>query len=336
MAEKKILYIYLVNTTFVKTDYEILSTSSAVDKYCFVPSKKMISLLTQLVKQLVFLLIKGWKYDAFYIWFGDYHSLLPILFAKLTGKKSYLVVGGYDVCRIPELQYGSFYKTIRGCFTIKSIKYCSVNLTVSTFVDRIVRYIAPKANRKLIYNAVRLNNKTGISEVPKENIILTVGVIPSKQVFLRKGIDTFIETAKLLPQYKFVCVGIRSELLNEMKTTLPANIFFYQKVEQQELVDFYNKAKVYAQFSRMDTFCLTLAEAMTFNCIPVITNIGGMPEVMGNAGFLVKREPEKIAKIIEKVMKDKVAIEEDGASRIAKMFSMAMRKEKLLAHISEI
>ena len=45
--------------------------------------------------------------------------------------------------------------------------------------------------------------------------------------------------------------------------------------------------KVYCQLSYTDQFPLNLLEAMACGCIPVVSNSGGPPEIVGNVGFIV-------------------------------------------------
>src|SRR5690554_185127 len=156
--KKKILFIYTNFSSFVKTDWEILSKYHQVTKYQYKPVKGLVKTAIQFIRQFFYLLFQLWKFDAVFVWFADYHSFMPVLFAKLTGKKSFVVVGGYDICRIKSLNYGVFISRFRGFFAYQSMKYCSCNLTVSNYVDRKVKWVVPYSKRKLIYNSVRLEN----------------------------------------------------------------------------------------------------------------------------------------------------------------------------------
>ncbi len=323
----KILFIYQKEWSFVRTDLEILSAKYHLTRYQFKPVKGLIRTAFEMLKQILFLLFNIWKFDSVFIWFADYHSFLPVLFAKLTGKRSYVVIGGYDICRIKSLNYGVFITKFRGFFASQSMKMCTCNLTVSNYVDRKVKWIFPKAKTQLIYNSVRLAND--VTEGKKKDIILTVGQIDNIQTFLRKGIDTFIEVAKLLPEYKFIVVGIDPGKFQHYLSNISDNIIFYQRVQQNELIKFYADAKIYAQFSRMDTFCLTLAEAMLFECIPVITNEGGMPEVAGTTGAIVKRDSD----LISKVIRNKIVMcnsSKNAKDRIHENFTIDIREKKIL------
>lgn len=294
---KKILFIYTSYSTFVKTDYEILSSQHHVTQYQFKPVKGLWKTACQFLKQLFFLLFNVWKFDVIFIWFADYHSFLPVLFAKIANKKSFVVVGGYDVARLPDLSYGIFLSKMRGFCAIYSMKNCSLNLSVSNYVHRKVKWIAKGGKSKLVYNCVNIPG-TPDTMVPKEKLVITVGFINSERTFHIKGIDTFIEVARWLPDFKFMVIGITKGLPRELLQNLPSNLEFLGKINHEELNTYYKRAKIYCQFSRSESFGVSIVEAMSFGCIPIVTNVGGMPEIVGKPEYVVQRNPQLISTIL--------------------------------------
>lgn len=298
--KKKILFIYINFTSFVKTDFEILSAKYNVQKYHFKPVKGVIKAAIELLKQCLFLSINFWRYDAIFIWFADYHSFIPVLLAKIFKKRSFIVIGGFDVARIQELNYGVFTSKLRGFFALYSMNHCSVNLTVSFYVNRKVKWIAKKAETKMIYNSVNLQLLDELKNC-RENQIITVGLINNERTYYLKGIDTFIETARLLPEYSFTIIGIIKNKLENVLKELPINVNLVEPVMHEKLVEYYGISSIYCQFSRSESFGIAIAEAMSFGCIPIVTNVGGMPEVIGKTGCIAPREPIEIAKLIQDI-----------------------------------
>jgi len=329
--KKKILLVYTNFTSFVKGDYDILSTTHDVTLSRFRlnhPRQVPFSLLLQCFR----LLFTLHRYDKVYIWFGDYHSFLPVLFARLYRKPCYLVVGGYDVCRMRDLKYGSFKNPVRGFMTRFSMCHCTRNLTVSHFVHRRVKAITHRDNATLIFNGTNIKQES-VQATDKRDIVLTVATIPSEQVYLRKGIDRFIEAAMNLPEYRFILVGI-SPKIDYMYAMKPDNMEVYDRLPQNDLVRFYREAKVYCQLSRMDTFCMTLAEGMLYNCVPVITRVGGMPEVVGDTGFILHEEDQRgIESAIREAMQCPYSTR--YRQRIEEHFLLSIRQERLLAFLAE-
>lgn len=148
-----LLFIYTHPSSFVKGDISILEENFKVSKYHFVNNPKS-KLPISLLRQLLFLIFNIHKFRIIYIWFADYHSLLPILFAKLFGRKSCLVIGGYDICREKKYNYGSLCKPLRAFMSVTSIKQATLVLAVSENVVRTLNSIAPTANTILIYNGI--------------------------------------------------------------------------------------------------------------------------------------------------------------------------------------
>jgi len=301
---KKILFIYPNYSSFVKTDFEILSLKHEVIKYQFKTVKGLFKTGVEMLKQFVYLLFNFWKFDSVFIWFADYHSFLPVVFARVLNKKSFVVIGGFDVARIPSLKYGVFVSKIRGFCAIFSMNNCTTNLTVSNYVDRKVRWIAKKSTTRMIYNCVNISDSES-EEIVKENLIITVGLINSEKTFLLKGIDTFIEVAKLLPGYQFGIIGINENAVKNLLQNIPINLTLIGQTNHKNLVQYYKRAKVYCQFSRSESFGVSIVEAINFGCIPVVTNVGGMPEIVENAGFVAERNILNISKIIQEIAYNK-------------------------------
>lgn len=327
--QNRILFVYTHFSTFVRTDYEILSEVHKVTRYQYKSGKGIIKNAVAFIRQFIFLLFNIWRFDAVFIWFADYHSFLPVLFAKLTGKKSFVVIGGYDVARIPELNYGVFISKLRGFFAAISMRKSAVNLAVSRYVERKVKRIAPKSETKLVYNCVNINS-THNTSFQKEHIVITVGLIDNERTFYLKGIDTYIEVARLLPEIKFIIIGMSKNLPFHIYKSMPDNIECTERVPHEELEKYYSKAKVYCQFSRSESFGVAIVEAMYFGCIPVVTNVGGMPEVVGDFGFVVNRNPEIISKSIHFLFNITKPKEVNISDWIKSRFNIIIRKEKLL------
>jgi glycosyltransferase involved in cell wall biosynthesis len=290
IKRNKLLLVYPAWSSFVKTDFQILSEEYDVTCYHFRPVKGIFRIFLEFLRQFFFLLLKIWRYKTIYIWFADQHSFLPILFSRLTRAKSFLVIGGYDVCRMPKLNYGVFCSKARGFAAAWSMRNCSLNLPVSDHVARKVKAISRRTDSPMVYNCVNLPDKESMENRPRE-WVLTVAVIDSERTFYIKGIDTFIETARLLPEIPFAIIGYDKEKLNLPGGPFPENLTLISRVSHEDLREYYQRTKVYCQLSRSESFGIALAEAITFGCVPVVTAEGGLPEVAGENGYVVKREP---------------------------------------------
>jgi len=104
----------------------------------------------------------------------------------------------------------------------------------------------------------------------------------------------------------------------------------------EKLVRFYQTATVYCQFSLIESFGMTVAEAMLFGCVPVATAVGALPEVVGNTGYLIEKPSvEKAVAAIKKVMSATGKSGEKAGERVAASFSLARRENALKALFSK-
>ncbi len=85
----------------------------------------------------------------------------------------------------------------------------------------------------------------------------------------------------------------------------PEKIVLLGFVPDEELVALYNRASVFVMPSLSEGFGLPILEAMACGCPVVASSKGSLPEVAGNAAFLIDPySTEEIAKAIEKVVGD--------------------------------
>jgi len=310
-SKKKILLVYTNFSTFVEQDYTILSEKYCVDKYHFILSKNAFSFFYQFLRQFFTLLIHGWKYDVFFIWFADYHSLLPTFLSKLYKIKTILIIGGYDAVSIPEIEFGLFYKkNIRAKFGALSYKMANYILPVDESLIKSVNYYINPEGRKIGFlnfvdhiNGTIKPLPTGQDpykwkriEMPDNRDILTIGGCNDLKTFKRKGHDFFIEVAKLMPQHTFTIVGIKDVFFSKIKHTIPKNVKVYGFVDPKDLICFYSSHKVFTQFSLSEGLPTTLCEAMLCGCIPVGSNVNGIPKAIGDCGFILEETNPHTAK----------------------------------------
>ena len=333
MKQKKVLFIYTHFSSFVKNDFEILSKEFDVTPFCFKAKKGLWPTLKELARQTAYCLGHIRKFDVVFIWFADQHSLIPVMTAKLTAKRSYLVVGGYDVCRIPSLNYGVFCSRSRGLAARLSMKYSSFNLAVSDHVERKIRFIVRKNSNIRIYNCIKPEIPASTTHF-KRNMVLTVANIENERTFLLKGIDLFVDTARLIPEISFCIAGFNKENLEYLIRNFPENVTVLGKQDPAGLADLYEKSLVYCQLSQSESFGIALAEGIYYGCIPLITNQGGMPEVVGDKNQIVSRNAVEIASKIRGIFSGTDMIKENYPFRLNEQFSFNVRAKKIISLIS--
>lgn len=345
---KRVLFVYTRDSTFIRGDVEILSHHYDVTKLV-ADNRNQVRQFVALVKQLLFLIFNIHKFDIVYIWFADYHSWLPSLFAKTTRKKCYLVIGGYDICRVKQYKYGSFINPIRGWMARRSMIISTANLCVSNHIKRVVKRLAPGTPAILVYNGINFPD-TSRTKLPPEGSrsgVLCVAISVTKQSYFIKGIDRYIELAWAIPNHQFTLIGVDLIKAGIQKESIPSNLKIIPAIEHSLLTEFYHKSKVYCQLSRRESFSLALAEAMFHGCMPLTSQAGGMPEVSGGLGEIIytadndcfSREDQESSLFEAKNAIARLAAEsEDYApamrERVMTLFTIAKRERGIISILS--
>jgi glycosyltransferase involved in cell wall biosynthesis len=83
---------------------------------------------------------------------------------------------------------------------------------------------------------------------------------------------------------------------------------------------------VYVQASRHEGFGLSLAEAMLAGCVPVVTDVGALPEVVGDVGVTIAEpSPALIAEGVERALRLGAAEGARARARVLEAFPLEPR-----------
>ena len=321
----KVAFVYYSFSSFIKSDYEVLSKHFNVNKINY-----------RRVWDAFRIMIAVLKSDVSFSWFAGGHAFLMVLFSKIFRKKSIVIAGGGDVAAVPEIDYGGMRKNKRSRFFAKFVlKHTNIVLAVSNFTkDEVLKYTKPKI-LKVVYNGIDVERFKPSGE--KKDVVITVGSI-SDDVVKRKGFETFVKSAEYLPAVKFVLVGKHIDgSIEYLRSIAPSNVDFTDFVSDEELLKYYQRAKVYCQLSYYESFGMALAEAMACGCVPVVTDRGALPEVVGDTGFYGPYgTPKATAEVIRKALNSSGDLGKKARERIKNMFSIERRERELIEIIEEI
>lgn len=298
----KILFIHATRAPFIQNDLEMLSKHFDVRVLDLTPFSGSLKKKLKYSPEILLKMVRGilWS-DITFTWFADIHAFLAVLLSKIFRKKSIVVVGGYEVVYAPEIGYGGMINPRKARMIKFILKNADKVIAVSqNGMKEILRWV--DRDIELIYNCVDTKRFRLYSK--KEKIVITVGGI-DKTTLKRKGIEVFVKAARHLPHVPFVVIGgWRDEnIIEYLKSIAPKNVKFAGFVSQEELLKWYQRAKVYCQLSFHENFGVAVAEAMACGCIPVVTDRGALPEVVGDCGFYVPYGDEKkVAEVIKKAL----------------------------------
>jgi glycosyltransferase involved in cell wall biosynthesis len=109
------------------------------------------------------------------------------------------------------------------------------------------------------------------------------------------------------------------------------------QVPHEDLGEWLATAKVYVQFSRHESFGCAVADAMLYECIPVVSAVYGLPEVVGDCGIMVKGyDLEELREAVSRALEKSTAEGERCREQIEREFPLSVRAEELRKIVEEI
>ncbi len=315
----RILFVHNHLTRFVQIDLALLRERYAViewyqrGRFVHVPG------LARAVR----------RSDLIFGWFASWHTFAPLILAKMLGRPAILVVGGYDTANMPEIGYGHQRGGFKRCIARRTMHLASQLMTNSHYArDELVRNAGVDGSRvHVIYHG--LADQRLALECQKRDLVLTVANVDRINQS-RKGLQAFVQAAALLPAIEFAVIGAwRDDAINLLRAIAPANVTFTGWLGDQEIHEYYARAKVYVQASRHEAFGLAVAEAMQHGCVPVVTGVGALPEVVGDAGIYVNEpEADAIALGIQQAIADE-SMRKRAQDRVLREFPLERRRQQL-------
>jgi len=319
----RLLVPYIWMSSFIQRDIEILRSRHEV---VLAPCRPLWKIPAAALRCL--------RADGVYCWFGSTRFLPIVLLARLAGRRVVVITGGYDTANVPEIQYGNMRPGLTrllgrllfraadvvACYSKDAVEEATLNAGVSP------------ERQKLIYLGFNGDeSRQAESASQKLPIVLTVSGIDESNLH-RKGLLAVVETARLLPDVPFVIVGSHEpSALARLKELAGSNVKFTGFVTDAELNYWYSKAKVYFQPSFHESFGCSVAEAMLYNCTPVVTRRTSLPEVVGDSGYYVDvGDYEKMATAIRRALAGAAPGLEPPRNRILREFPESKRRAAIL------
>ncbi len=345
---KRILYIYPVEAPFVDKDIAILGREFMVDKRIF-NYHNVKSTLLQIALHKWFLLINIWKYDAVMVMFAGVPSFITGLFTYILGKQLFITVGGTDCVSFPSIQYGNFYSPLLRFATKVSYNLSNHVISVhesliisdntynaSDYPNQGIKFHFPNFSTpfSVIHNGydstLWYKNKATI----KGRFITVASYANNETRRKLKGVDLIIELAKKYPNFEFYIIGAQEQYF-PIKLQ---NIKLISWVNNNELIDYFSQSQFYLQLSMSEGFPNALCEAMLCECVPIVSAVASMPEIVGSSGFILpQKDLNLLTQIIEKALQsDLEKLGKAARHRISSQYTEQMRAEKLNSLIKNL
>jgi glycosyltransferase involved in cell wall biosynthesis len=328
--ETRMLFVCRGLSTWISMDSNILEKHFDVRRIILRTYRRNPLILFKLINGVL------WA-NAVFSWFVETNAFFIVLFSKIFKKKSIVVAGGGGVANIPEIAYGALLNPIYALRAKFVLENADKILPFSKFATNEVLSITKKAHINLIPLACDTGRfKPG--RVKKENVVLTVCKVKEGNI-ARKGLGTFLESARLLPEIQFILIGPHMDnSINYLRKISPSNVEFTGYVSEKELIGWYQRAKVYCQLSYQEGFGVAVIEAMACKCVPVVSSKAVvLRETVDDCGFYVPYDDAKAtAKAIKMAISASVDLGVKARKRVKDLFSIEKREKKLLEHINKV
>lgn len=269
-------------------------------------------------------LIRKIKPDLLHVFSVSQDGLL----GRLSGFHPSLVsVLGYDVFNVPD------YSKIMRRIVIRNLKYYDWVGSTSNMMAQQIKKLYPGINRLTITPfGVSTEIFKPISNLKNDEFI-TIGTV--KTMNYKYGIDILIKAyaktfeilSLTMPQIskkmRLLIVGDGPQL-NELKRLteelkIDGNVNFTGFIKNKNIPEYLNRMDIYVAMSRMksESFGVAIVEASACSLPVIVSDMGGLPEVIENGitGFLVESENvDALSEAIIKLINDKELREKMGNS----------------------
>ena len=324
MSRPRILYVHSRKASFVAIDREILAERYEIEDWYQPGHWGNLPRLIGAVRRA----------DLVFGWFASWHTFFPITLAWLLRKPSVQIVGGFDTANMPDIGFGYQQGGLRRWASRWIMRRAGRLVTNSYSSQREIAANTPIRAEDVTVVHHGVPDRFGALDErrPRERLALTVGPIDAGTL-VQKGHLAFVEAARDLPDVRFVFVGRPlDDAIGTLKAKASGNVEFTGWLSDEDLTDLYARASVYVQASHHEGFGLAVTEAMLAGCIPVVTDVTAMPEVVDGAGVLIP-EPTSSAVVdgIREALQRGPEAHRAARQRVLDEFPIEMRREGILA-----
>ena len=232
--------------------------------------------------------------------FGSYNHLLhhARAISKFVSRNSDydLVFSTQDAGYVPNvrrivLQWGYFpIHLSRGLYSWPMRTYYKRKIDRINLVLAISEYSKSHFDRawgvptKLVYPACNMIRSSG----PKDNVVVTVArSVPEKRL------ELFWEAAKQSPSHQFLLLLTQDPRFVEysllLQKSAPRNGRVIVNPSKGVYQEFLAESMIYLHLMKGEHFGISVVEAMSAGCVPIVHDSGGPREIVRNVGFLWDR-----------------------------------------------
>jgi len=279
------------------------------------------------------------SFDAIFIWWWSY-ALVPVVLAKAFRKKS-IITGTFNFRHAELESKGDYFKK---SFWKRGLISAAVRLAdLNIFVNKIERqecsaYFILK-NADLLYHSVGgeySKERSARIELPFLFNIAWSGSLNLE----RKGVFILLEAIAILAKrgesVSLVLAGREGDgkgLLGQsiQRLNIEPHVQLLGEITKEKKIELLGSCVLYVQPSKYEGFGLALAEAMASGAACLVTPVGALPEVVGDAGdYVAANSPSLLADRISYLLRSperRSEIGELATKRVRELFSYQRKVE---------
>jgi len=349
---KPVLFICPTRSTFISVDRQILESAYSVESIYLNQDGTKAGYLWNIARMKIRVLFS--RASLVVVWFADYHAAVAILAARISGKKSVVMLGGYDAVSYPELGMGVYTSAPRSLCAKLALRMCTrIIANHESLVSSQNLYYNPAGHPEgvknllpglrtpvdVVYNATPAKAPETLN-TPREDVFLCVGTTPRFNDIINKGWDIVVATARRMPDQNFVIVGLDPVWCSEFKRRFHSdelpNLLIHGPLPHAQVLHMMLTSKYFIQPSISEGMPNALMEAMLMGCIPIGSNVAGIPMIIADLGIVFsKRDPQCLKDALLKAMRLQVSPADISAS-VATRFSMENRAAGILAVLRKL
>lgn len=271
-------------------------------------------------------------HDGVFTWFLSHHAAACALAARLTGRASVAVTSSEEVT--PPAEIGEPPWRLRDRLaTTYAVRATDLVLAGSRCTLREASALRGRRGRsELRYLPLGVDTDRFHPGGPREDLVVSACVMTEASA-RRKRIPLVLEAARLVPEARFVVPGKHHDGTGaRLAAAAPPNVSIPGALPAGDYEGLLRRAKVYVQVSVHEGFGISNAEAMASGCVPVVSNGGALPEVVGDAGFYVDPPtPERLASAIREALSSSL-----GSRARARVLAHHDLKERAVALVAAV
>ena len=249
--------------------------------------------------------VKQYKPDVAHVQYMA-PGALPILVLRTLGMKKIIATAHTSADIYPSLKQihwlNNHILTGFQCITLKAEASFFGNASLFSNDTKLKKH----SNHFTIYN--NLPSYIELADTPRKGTPKTIGVVSRLERIkgMNMVVPAFAEIYKYHPTMRLLIVGDGSQrdfMEKQVQNAgLPVeSVQFVGRQGQDKLQSFYDQIDILLMPSRSEGFGLTAIEGMARGCVPVVSNTGGLPEVVEDGVSGLLHTSESVEDMISKI-----------------------------------